>query len=357
MAGVVFDHVAKRYGAGAPTIRDLSLRIEEREFLVLVGPSGSGKSTALRMIAGLEEVSSGRLLIGDRVVNDVAPRDRDVAMVFQSYALSPHMTAAENMGFALKIRGVPAPEIRRRVAAAARSLEIEPLLDKRPKSLSGGQRQRVAIGRAIVREPKVFLMDEPLSNLDARLRVSMRAEIKRLHRRLGATVVYVTHDQTEAMTLGDRVAVMNVGELVQCDTPREVYQRPATTFVGGFIGSPAMNLLPAEVVVEAGVAAVVGPGLRFALGPRPVVAGEVTVGVRPEHLERTALDSPGGIAGEVELTEPVGSEAFVHLVSEAGPVVFRVPESGAPRAGDTVRVSAPAERLHLFDRSSGRRVG
>ena len=298
MARVVFDRVEKRYGDQV-VIRDLSLSVEDREFLVLVGPSGCGKSTALRMIAGLEEITGGSLSIGDRVVNDVHPKARDIAMVFQNYALYPHMTVFENMAFALKLRKVAKETIEARVREAARSLEIEHLLERRPKALSGGQRQRVAIGRAIVRDPTVFLMDEPLSNLDAKLRVSMRAEIKKLHKRLATTFVYVTHDQTEAMTLGDRIAVMRGGDLQQHGTPLEVYDRPANLFVATFIGSPQMNLFDARLEVAEGRARITAPGLEMDVPAeahhRP---GKVVVGLRPEHMEPVAEAGLPGAGGE-----------------------------------------------------------
>jgi len=362
MARVVFDHVEKRYGRGEPVVRDLSLTVQDQELLVLVGPSGCGKSTALRMIAGLEDVSAGTLSIGDRCVNDVAPKDRDVAMVFQNYALYPHMTCFANMAFALELRRAPREEIDRRVRAAARVLAIEHLLGRKPKELSGGQRQRVAIGRAIVREPQVFLMDEPLSNLDAQLRTSMRTEMKRLHRRLGATIVYVTHDQTEAMTLGDRIAVMRGGDLLQCDTPQAIYARPATSFVATFIGSPEMNLLAGELLASDGAPAVVGRGFRV----RPAIAAhaprEVLVGVRPEHLVLAEGDSLVGedaafaVRGAVELVESTGGEAYVHLATEAGRLVCKRAGDAAPTMGENVELRARAEHVHVFDKSSEARL-
>jgi len=352
MATVAFEHIVKRYGPAAPVIKDLSLRIEDREFLVLVGPSGCGKSTALRMIAGLEEISGGTLRIGERVVNDVHPKERDIAMVFQNYALYPHMTCFDNMAFALKLKGVAKDEVHRRVMAAAKSLEIEALLERRPRALSGGQRQRVAIGRAIVREPKVFLMDEPLSNLDAKLRVSMRAEIKKLHQKLKTTFVYVTHDQTEAMTLGDRIAVMKAGDLMQCDTPHELFHHPANLFVATFIGSPQMNLVQGTLAIDGERAVLEGKRFRFVVPKRASFReGPVVVGFRPEHL---ALAEGGeeGFASTVEVVEPIGSEAYVYLAGEAGSIVARVPEELTPKPGASVRLRADAARIHLFDPES-----
>jgi multiple sugar transport system ATP-binding protein len=369
VAKVVFDQVGKQYGNGVPVVRDLSLTIQDQELLVLVGPSGCGKSTALRMIAGLEGISRGSLFIDEDRVNDVPPKDRDVAMVFQSYALYPHMTCFENMAFALQLRRMAKTEIRARVLAAAKTLAIEHLLERRPKELSGGQRQRVAIGRAIVREPRVFLMDEPLSNLDAKLRASMRAEIKRLHRHLQATIVYVTHDQTEAMTLGDRIAVMRAGDLLQCDTPAAIYERPRCAFVAAFIGLPQMNLFPGTqrgTIVEV-------RGARFRLawdarqhphrdGAQPGGARAVLVGVRPEHLtlERGDEhgDGPGALfVGAVDLAETTGADTFLHLTTEAGPLVARISGHAPPRPGERVRVRADVANVHLFDGATEERIG
>jgi len=383
MASIGFAGVTKTFDDGTVAVAALDLEIGDGEFMVLVGPSGSGKSTALRMLAGLEESSGGTIRIGDRVVDDVEPKDRDLAMVFQSYALYPHMTVAENMGFALKMQGVKRPEIRARVEAAAGKLGIEPLLERRPRQLSGGQRQRVAVGRAIVRDPAAFLMDEPLSNLDAKLRVEMRAYLSRLHQELGTTTVYVTHDQTEAMTMGDRVAVMRDGRLAQCGPPQALYDAPADLFVAGFMGSPAMNLLRARLVGEegagrGGVAVAIG-AQRLAL-PAALLAGrpalrdhvgrEVVVGLRPEAVT-PAPD--GAIAGEtleleVVLTEALGSDLLVHAdvdapvvvtadlqeiadeLPEAGArMVLRLPPGAAARAGSRVRVRVDVERLHFFD--------
>src|SRR5689334_17849832 len=321
MPGVELRGVGKRYGAGSYAVRGVTLDVAEREFLVLVGPSGCGKSTLLRMVAGLEEVTDGDILIGGRRVNDLAPRDRDVAMVFQNYALYPHMTVFGNLAFGLQLRKLPKAEIQKRVQTAAAALGLEKYLERQPRELSGGERQRVALGRAMVREPKVFLFDEPLSNLDARLRVEMRAEIRRLHQRVQATMIYVTHDQVEAMTMGDRIAVLSAGELQQCADPRTLYERPANRFVAGFIGTPPVNLLEATVAADgrgvtvAGATLPVGAAQSAALASRS--GGAVTIGVRPEHLAH----GPVGIPARVELVEPLGSETLVHWRSDAGVLV------------------------------------
>ncbi|MGE5707893.1 MAG: ABC transporter ATP-binding protein [Bacteroidota bacterium] len=348
MAEVCFDHVVKRYGDNL-VVKDLSLTIQDREFLVLVGPSGCGKSTALRMIAGLEEISNGDLRIGGQRVNELAPKDRDIAMVFQNYALYPHMTCRENMEFALKLRKVQKPEIDRQVSEAAKSLEIEHLLDRKPKALSGGQRQRVAIGRAMVREPKVFLMDEPLSNLDAKLRVSMRSEIKRLHQKLKTTFVYVTHDQTEAMTLGDRIAIMKAGDLQQLGTPSEVFHHPANLFVATFIGSPQMNILPGTLAFEGNQAILTGKGFSFTV-PRHdgLKEGEVLVGVRPEHWVR-CHGGTHALTATVEVVEPMGSEAYVYLTGPKDTIICRLSEEQTPQVGEEISLTVAPEKIHLFD--------
>ena len=352
MASVVFEAASRIYpGTTAPAVDKLNLTVNDGEFLVLVGPSGCGKSTSLRMLAGLEEVDNGRILIGDRDVTNVAPKDRDIAMVFQSYALYPHMSVAENMGFALKIAGTPKEERERRVLEAAKLLDLEPYLERKPKALSGGQRQRVAMGRAIVREPQVFLMDEPLSNLDAKLRVATRTQIAALQRRLGITTVYVTHDQVEAMTMGDRVAVLKDGLLQQVDTPRNLYDNPANAFVAGFIGSPAMNLLNAPIV---GGKAMLG-NLGIAV---PASAGnEVTVGVRPEGF----TPSTEGFHVLVEVVEELGSDAFVYgkpadtnvkfanATDEGAQIIVRWDPKNPPKAGQTITVTANQNAVHLFN--------
>jgi multiple sugar transport system ATP-binding protein len=328
MADVTFDSVAKRYG-DVSVIEDLSLHIDDRELMVLVGPSGCGKSTALRMIAGLEDISGGTIAIGGRVVNDVAPKDRDIAMVFQSYALYPHMTARENLEFGLRMRGVARDEMRRRVDDAAEILGITQLLERRPKDLSGGQRQRIAVGRAIVRKPAVFLFDEPLSNLDAKLRVQMRAEITRLQQTLGTTSVYVTHDQVEAMTMGHRITVLREGKIQQIGTPGEVYEHPANVFVAQFIGTPPMNLIPATALP-----------LRLPLAEgRPMIAG-----IRPEHI--TLGD---GFPATIDLVEPIGHESIVYATAGGEKLVAIFDPHEAPRMGETVSLAVDPERVHLFD--------
>jgi multiple sugar transport system ATP-binding protein len=395
MAGVSLRGVAKVYdGAAQPAVVDLDLDIHDGEFVVLVGPSGCGKTTALRMIAGLEEASAGEIRLGDRVVNRVPPRDRDIAMVFQNYALYPHLSVAENMGFGLKLRRRPKGEIRERVERAARVLGLTDLLDRRPRELSGGQRQRVAMGRAIVREPQAFLMDEPLSNLDAKLRVQMRAEIARIQRDLKVTTVYVTHDQVEAMTMGDRVAVMRRGRLQQVDVPQVLYERPVNLFVGGFIGSPSMNLVLAEVDRSGdGVVATFGSHrLRLddkVLDERPALAARlgstVVLGIRPEELEddRLAPDAAPDrtIEADVELVEQMGSETYVHFSVDAPPVltddtrelardradremahegdgessvmVARVSPRTEIREAGRARLAVDTARLHYFDPDTG----
>ena len=359
MASVTFEAASRIYpGTTVPAVNKLNLVVNDGEFLVLVGPSGCGKSTSLRMLAGLEEIDAGRILIGDKDVTNVAPKDRDIAMVFQSYALYPHMTVAENMGFALKIAGKSKEERDKRVRDAAKLLDLEPYLDRKPKALSGGQRQRVAMGRAIVREPQVFLMDEPLSNLDAKLRVATRTQIAALQRRLGITTVYVTHDQVEAMTMGDRVAVLKDGLLQQVDTPRNLYDNPANAFVAGFIGSPAMNLLVAPVV---GGKAKLG-NLEIAV---PASAGaSVTVGIRPEGF----APASSGFDVLVEVVEELGSDAFVYgkpadssvkfanATDEGAQVIVRWDPKNPPRPGQTVTVSANQSAVHLFNATTGERI-
>ena len=358
MAGVVLDRVGKVYADGTVGVHQASFEAADGELLVLVGPSGCGKSTLLRMIAGLEAISSGTVSLGGRVVNDLAPRDRDIAMVFQSYALYPHMTVAENLGFALKLRGQPRAEVDRRVREAAAMLGLESLLDRRPAALSGGQRQRVALGRALVRQPQVFLLDEPLSNLDAKLRASTRVEIARLHRRLGATMLYVTHDQVEAMTLGQRIVVMDAGRVQQVDTPMALYERPANLFVATFLGSPAMNVLAGTLVQADGLALDLGDGLRLPLGEAPIrpdwLGRRVQVGIRPEHLLPAA---PGGaFAPEVEVVEPVGSEVYANLRHGPHALVARFAPDLRPEPGSTQPLAVSARHVHVFDAADGARL-
>jgi multiple sugar transport system ATP-binding protein len=372
MATVTFDKATRVYpGTERPAVDALDLHIEDGEFLVLVGPSGCGKSTSLRMLAGLEDVNAGRILIGDRDVTDVQPKDRDIAMVFQNYALYPHMTVADNMGFALKIAGTPKAEIRTRVEEAAKILDLTQYLDRKPKALSGGQRQRVAMGRAIVRQPRVFLMDEPLSNLDAKLRVQTRTQIASLQRRLGVTTVYVTHDQTEALTMGDRIAVLKDGLLQQVGTPRDMYDTPANVFVAGFIGSPAMNI--GTFPITDGVAKVGSAGIAV---PRDVLGtlasddnNSITIGFRPEALDVVPQGTPDSIPVSVNIVEELGSDAFVYgsLVGEAGAadvhsgagdsqVIVRVDPRQVPAKGETIHVRIRTGEQHLFHAGSGERI-
>ena len=358
MAGVTFDHVAKRYG-GVSVIEDMNLAIADHEFMVLVGPSGCGKSTALRMIAGLEDISDGRITIGDRVVNELPPKDRDTAMVFQNYALYPHMSVRENMEFGLKMRKMPKPEISGRITEAANILGISHLLDRKPKQLSGGQRQRVALGRAIVRNPSVFLFDEPLSNLDAKLRVQMRAEISKLQQRLRTTSVYVTHDQVEAMTMGHRIAVMNAGKIQQVGAPLEVYDKPANVFVAQFIGTPPMNFFDAAVtegqLITNGFSIPVPTKL---LGSTRNNA-RVRVGIRPENILRAGTKGRGETAvvkATVEIVEPVGHEAIVHARAGEALLVASFDAHNMPRVGETIELCIELDALHLFDAQTEMRL-
>lgn len=352
MATVTFEKATRIYpGALVPSVDAIDLEIQDGEFLVLVGPSGCGKSTTLRMLAGLEEVNSGRILIGDKDVTNVPPKDRDIAMVFQNYALYPHMTVAENMGFALKIAGVDKEERRRRVEEAAKLLDLEKYLDRKPKALSGGQRQRVAMGRAIVRSPQVFLMDEPLSNLDAKLRVQTRTQIASLTRRLGVTTVYVTHDQVEALTMGDRVAVLKDGELQQVGTPRELYDRPRNVFVAGFIGSPAMNLVELQAAnqqVLFGNTAIAAPGAN----------GGTTLGFRPEDIK--LVSSGEGVEIIVDVVEELGADAYVYGSAELNGknqiIVVRVDGRTPPARGQRINIAPDLQHMHLFDTESGLRL-
>ncbi|HEX6799633.1 MAG TPA: sn-glycerol-3-phosphate ABC transporter ATP-binding protein UgpC [Ktedonobacterales bacterium] len=395
MADVRIERVTKRYGQNAPVISDLSLHIRDHEFLVLVGPSGCGKSTALRMIAGLEDISEGDLFIGERRMNDVAPKDRDIAMVFQNYALYPHMSVADNMAFSLKLRHVPRADIETRVKKAAAMLGLQDYLRRKPGQLSGGQRQRVALGRALVREPQVFLLDEPLSNLDAKLRVQTRAEIARLHQATRTTFVYVTHDQVEAMTMGDRIAVLNAGIIQQLGAPQELYDTPANLFVAGFIGSPAMNFFRARLVKRTdGTAALrfggedgaTGGEVGLGAGPSAHFAGQATgepgrpviAGVRPEHLGLAHADAPAALTGTIDVVEHLGNEQLVYVTvpgataiaaatvardadadesaSPGGPgVIVRVDTKTRVQPGERVALAVDAEQLHVFDPATGDR--
>jgi multiple sugar transport system ATP-binding protein len=355
MAKVALDHIRKVYPNGYVAVADASFEVADGELLVLVGPSGCGKSTLLRMIAGLESISSGSLTIGGREVNNVSPKDRDIAMVFQNYALYPHMTVAENLSFGLKLRGEPADKIATRVAEAATMLELDKLLERRPAVLSGGQRQRVALGRALVRQPQVFLLDEPLSNLDAKLRMSMRVEISRLHRRLGATMIYVTHDQIEAMTLGQRIVVLKDGDIQQIDTPMNLYSRPANLFVATFLGSPGMNVLRGRLLDENGLALDLGGGARVPLEGAKVssdwLGREIVVGVRPEHLLPVdGAESEASFAPEVEVVEPVGNEVFLYLRHGPLALVTRSsPQHHLIAPGDRLPMRLSMAQLHFFD--------
>ena len=354
MATVTFDGVWKKFGE-VVAVNDLNLKIEDGEFMVLVGPSGCGKTTSLRMIAGLEEISEGTLSIGDRVVNHVAPKDRDIAMVFQSYALYPHMTVRDNMAFGLKLRKTPKDEIERRVNEAAAMLSCENLLDRKPRELSGGQRQRVALGRAIVREPAVFLMDEPLSNLDAKLRVQTRAEIARLHQRLGTTTVYVTHDQVEAMTMGQRIAVMSEARLQQVGSPQELYDHPDNRFVAGFIGSPSMNFLEVGVTRDGDKAQLKGDGIdiplpdRYMAGFSKFKGDKLIAGVRPEHLD-VEVDPPSGkLEGNADVVEYLGNEELIHLTVGGHDIVALIGSEHHVKPGDDLTLNISLDKVHLFD--------
>ncbi|KXK11986.1 MAG: putative ABC transporter ATP-binding protein [Chloroflexi bacterium OLB14] len=358
MASVTYQNVIKKFG-DLEIIKNLNFQVEDKEFLVLVGPSGCGKTTALRLLAGLEEITSGEIKIGDRVVNDVAPKDRDIAMVFQSYALYPHLSVFDNMAFGLKLRKTPKDEIKRRVNEAAQILDITHLLDRKPRQLSGGQRQRVAVGRAIVREPKVFLFDEPLSNLDAKLRVQMRAEISKLHQRLQTTFIYVTHDQTEAMTMATRIAVINKGILQQLDTPQMLYDKPNNLFVAGFIGSPAMNFFPAKLTVSEGKVSVNVDSFKVQIpealsNPYKNLDGKnVVFGIRPENIHDPEF-APVNIAGEkvsvkVDVTELMGNETFLYLVNGKNTFIARVDPRSKKRVGDEMQVIFDMDKFHIFD--------
>jgi multiple sugar transport system ATP-binding protein len=363
MAQVTLSKVVKRFDQ-TEAVRGIDLDIADQEFVVLVGPSGCGKSTTLRMIAGLEETTAGEIVIGGQIVNDLPPKDRDIAMVFQNYALYPHMTVFENMSFGLRLKKFPKAEIKQRVERAARILDITDLLDRRPRQLSGGQRQRVAMGRAIVRNPKVFLFDEPLSNLDAKLRVQMRTEIKKVHQQVRTTTVYVTHDQVEAMTLADRVVVMNGGLIEQIGTPHELYHTPKTRFVAGFIGSPAMNFLPCRLVENAGALAVqVGGQLKLpvpaerAAAYRPYVDRDVIFGIRPEHITETRSYGKGAeFVMPVDVVEPMGMETMIYFIVDEIEVCGRVSPEAALQPGESMRFMADMRHMHLIDPQNDRVV-
>jgi multiple sugar transport system ATP-binding protein len=358
MASVTYDHVTKKFGDVA-AVNDLNIKVDDKEFLVLVGPSGCGKTTALRCLAGLEEITEGQILIADRVVNDVAPKDRDIAMVFQSYALYPHLSVFDNMAFGLKLRKVPKAEIKRRVEKAADTLGIMDLLNRKPRQLSGGQRQRVAVGRAIVREPKVFLFDEPLSNLDAKLRVQMRAEISKLHQQLQTTFIYVTHDQVEAMTMASRIAVINKGILQQIDSPQNLYDSPSNVFVAGFMGSPAMNFFPGKLrkdngklIVDAGDFALAIPS-EHAKVYDAHINKNIIFGIRPENIHDAEF-IPTNIRAEkvkakVDVTELMGNEIYLYLVTGKNTFVGRVDPRSKMRMGDTAQIAFNMDKFHIFD--------
>jgi multiple sugar transport system ATP-binding protein len=353
MANVTIRDVRKSFGP-VSIIKGVDVDIQDGEFVILVGPSGCGKSTLLRMIAGLEDISGGNISIGSRVVNDVPPKDRDIAMVFQNYALYPHMTVAENMAFSLKLKGVPQAEQKKRVADAAASLGLAPLLDRYPRQLSGGQRQRVAMGRAIVRDPQVFLFDEPLSNLDAKLRVAMRAEIKELHQRLKTTTIYVTHDQIEAMTMADKIVVMHDGIVEQIGAPLELYDRPANRFVAGFIGSPSMNFIDGQIV-DGGLALPSGAVLPLEARPNLQSGAKMTYGIRPEHLQVAPAGTVGAIPATVSVLEPTGSDTTLLAKTEGGSITVVLRDRVSLKPGEAVALKPFAHQAHLFD-EQGKRV-
>lgn len=370
MAGLTLKNIQKKYPGGFHAVHDVNLEIRDKEFIVLVGPSGCGKSTTLRMIAGLEEISEGELYIGDRLVNDIAPKDRDIAMVFQNYALYPHMTVFENMAFGLKLRKVPKDEIERKVNEAAKILDLAHLLDRKPRAMSGGQCQRVALGRCIVRSPKVFLLDEPLSNLDAKLRAQMRTEISKIHKRLGTTFIYVTHDQTEAMTMGDRIVCMKDGWIQQVDTPQALYERPVNKFVAGFLGSPQMNFIDAvlrqdygQYIVEFGGSnkfEIIVPESKVNDELSRYVNREIVLGIRPEsiHDEEMYLSNAttGVCQANVELTEMMGAEIYLYLNCAGNPLTARVSPRSTAKIGDTIDIAIDPNRIHLFDKETEKTI-
>ena len=364
MASLSLQHINKTYPNGFEAVKDFNLEIEDKEFIIFVGPSGCGKSTTLRMVAGLEEITSGTLKIGDKVMNDVEPKDRDIAMVFQNYALYPHMTVYDNMAFGLKLRKVPKDQIDKAVREAARILDLEKLLDRKPKALSGGQRQRVAMGRAIVRNPKVLLMDEPLSNLDAKLRVQMRIEISKIHQRLGATIIYVTHDQTEAMTLGTRIVVMKDGVVQQVDTPQHLYEQPGNLFVAGFMGSPQMNFLDAQIaekggdlIAKVGEYDIVIPAAKAkVLKDGGYVGKTVVLGIRPEDIHDSQMfieASPSvPMTSTVKVYELLGAEVFLYFDVNGTQVTARVDPRTNSKTGDTIKFAFDMEKSHFFDKET-----
>lgn len=377
MASLSLKSIYKKYQGGVVAVSDFSLEIKDKEFVIFVGPSGCGKSTTLRMIAGLEEISEGELYIGDRLVNDVSPKDRDIAMVFQNYALYPHMTVFENMAFGLKLRKTPKDEITRKVEEAARILDISHLLDRKPKALSGGQRQRVALGRAIVRDPQVFLLDEPLSNLDAKLRAQMRTEISKLHQKLGTTFIYVTHDQTEAMTMGDRIVVMKDGFIQQVDSPQNLYDAPCNQFVAGFMGSPQMNFIDSylrkdgnKYTVEFGYDYNKNTGKKFTVEVpegkvdeavlNQYVDKEVIMGIRPENLHDEEMylsaATSGIIETTVDITEMMGSEIYLYLTCEGIPLTARVSPRSTARPQDVIKIAIDVNKIHLFDKETEKAI-
>ena len=370
MASLSFKHIYKKYPGGVTAVSDFCLEVKDKEFIIFVGPSGCGKSTTLRMIAGLEEITEGELFIGDRLVNDIAPKDRDIAMVFQNYALYPHMTVFDNMAFGLKLRKIPKEEIKRRVEEAARILDISHLLDRRPKALSGGQKQRVALGRAIVREPQVFLLDEPLSNLDAKLRAAMRTELTKIHKKLGTTFIYVTHDQVEAMTMATRIVVMKDGLIQQVDTPQNLYDNPVNVFVAGFIGTPQMNFINSTLEKKGNDVYVNFSGISIKLPAEKAnapelaeyIGKEVIIGIRPEclHDEQRYLDQfPDSIIeANVEVTELMGAEIYLYLTTgteeedNISNMVARVSARSTTKAGDVVKIAMDTTRMHIFDKDT-----
>ena len=368
MASLSFRHIYKKYPGGVTAVSDFCLEVKDKEFIIFVGPSGCGKSTTLRMVAGLEEISEGELFIGDKLVNDIAPKDRDIAMVFQNYALYPHMTVFDNMAFGLKLRKTPKEEIKRRVEEAARILDISHLLDRRPKALSGGQKQRVALGRAIVREPRVFLLDEPLSNLDAKLRATMRTEITKIHKKLGTTFIYVTHDQVEAMTMATRIVVMKDGIIQQVDTPQNLYDTPVNLFVAGFIGTPPMNFITAtlekkknedDVYMVFGENRIKVPASKFEDSNLDEYIGkEIIAGIRPECLyddeENLAKFSESIIETDVEVTELMGAEIYLYLTTAEQRLTARVSSRSPVRAGDKIKLAIEIDRMHFFDKDTER---